>query len=358
MVTFLQRTTKITYFCLPMNAKKSYTVLFHFFFWVGISVVMFLLNARLQGTDHLLLRVMLALALHAILVYTNLALLLPRLFFKRKFVQYAFVVTILLAAFTWIRVLIDQNLSIPDEKTLIQAGGFYHILGISLLYIAMLAITSSLTFLIRFYEQKTLSEQLKSKQLEAELKFLRAQVNPHFLFNVLNNIYSLSFYDASRVPTVVLKLSEMMRYLLHETNKERVSLSDEIQYLENYIALHQLRTEEVQNVEFNVESTEELMQLRIPPLLFLPLIENCYKHGNVEDTKQGWMKIQLRVNERGISFRVSNSIGTKAKKQLGKASGTGLKHLRERLELLFPGKYHLDFTQDDSEFTLNLKLEL
>ncbi|MEZ4930618.1 MAG: histidine kinase [Saprospiraceae bacterium] len=147
--------------------------------------------------------------------------------------------------------------------------------------------------------------EFRTHQLEAELRFLKAQVNPHFLFNALNNIYSLSFTESKKAPEMILKLSDMMSYMLYDCKSEQVKLSAEINYLKNYIDLQQLKKEGELNIDFNIKGN--VSNAFISPMLFIPFFENAFKHGNLEDTENGWLKSKLKMENGILDFHIANS---------------------------------------------------
>jgi LytS/YehU family sensor histidine kinase len=199
-------------------------------------------------------------------------------------------------------------------------------------------------------------QRLQNEKLVSELKFLRSQINPHFLFNTLNNIYSLSLQKSDKAPEIILKLSEILRYMLYECNGPFVSLENEINYIKNYLELERLRQSEHTKIEFDVEGDVE--DVMLAPFLFTPFLENAIKHGVNTVIENPCIKINIRVKGKILRLRVSNTKKEiKDKPQLKKKSGgIGLVNLERRLKLLYPEKYKLKIENTPTKYTIYLDL--
>lgn len=216
-------------------------------------------------------------------------------------------------------------------------------------FFTMYAVFGVAFYFIRYSRYKELKETdalLQNRQ--SELSFLRSQINPHFLFNNLNNIYSLVYYQSDQALNAIAGLSELLRYMLYDTNVT-VTLAKEVVYIEKYIALQQLRYEQPEKVLFKVNGPVE--EVLVPPLLFIPFVENAFKHG--DGTTPDWLEIDLCVDGGHIDFFCSNKKMTKQKDPEG---GIGIENVKRRLALLYPGKYKLDIVDKDELFTVKLEL--
>ncbi|MEQ9090297.1 MAG: histidine kinase [Balneola sp.] len=205
-----------------------------------------------------------------------------------------------------------------------------------------------------FYEQWKWFRTLKAEKAEAELALLRSQINPHFFFNTLNNLYSLVVHQSDKAPEVILKLSDMMRYTIYEGKKDKVSLKEEIEYLQGYIDLHKIRYQK--EVEIRFETTEET-DLQVAPLLFIVPLENAFKHG-VESLRDGaFINVSIKADNKKekIIFSISNNF---EEKESESEKGIGLENLRQRLELLYPEQHQLDIVKGESEFKITLQLDM
>ena len=196
---------------------------------------------------------------------------------------------------------------------------------------------------------------MKAIQLESELNFLKNQINPHFLFNTLNNIYALCQVNSINAAPMVGKISEMMRYMIYDCNADRVLLKKEIEYLNNYVDLNKLKSGRELNVQFVVEGSAE--NAKIAPLLLINFVENSFKHSDVYTNRNGYVRILLTIKHRELFFFVVNSFEKKLIEDLS-YKGIGLENAKQRLILLYPDKHHLQIEKNNSIFEIVLKLTL
>jgi len=187
------------------------------------------------------------------------------------------------------------------------------------------------------------------------MKFLKSQVNPHFLFNALNNIYTLTVIKSDKAPDNLMRLSEMLRYMLYDSNDGKVPLHKEIDYLENYISLASLKDSRGLNVKVELDKSQP--GLKVAPLLFIPFVENAFKHSKIEDLKNGFINISLKTSSEQIEFSVENSIPSVPFKK-DKLGGIGLTNTKKRLELLYPYKHLLSISDSGKVYSVLLKLDL
>lgn len=202
---------------------------------------------------------------------------------------------------------------------------------------------------------KQAEQQLRIEKQEAELNYLKSQTNPHFLFNTLNNIYSLAKDKSDLAPEAVMRLSKMLRFMLYETNGEFIAIEQELKIINDYIALEQLRYDE--NLRIQLHHDIEDMKQAIPPLLLMPLVENAFKHGVSETRGHAFIDIHLSVNKRFMTFIVKNSSGTASDEGEKLRENIGLSNLRRQLALLYKD-YDLSIQQTGAVFTAILKINL
>ncbi len=202
-------------------------------------------------------------------------------------------------------------------------------------------------------DQKKKLKEMALEKLRTEVNYLRAQINPHFLFNTLNNLYGLAVQKSDRTPDVIIKLSKMMEYMLHELNGSKVLLERDVQYLRDYVEIEKIRFRDHSGIEFR--STGSIDTQIIEPLLLLPLVENAFKHGMSTLSEGGFVTIDLHVSRQLLNFKVCNSYKAGDRH---KSSGSGLTNLQRRLQLFYPGVHSLRVTNSggvhEAVLTLNL----
>ena len=202
------------------------------------------------------------------------------------------------------------------------------------------------------YEQWKWFQSLKAEKSKAELEMLQAQINPHFFFNTLNNLYALTIKNSEKAPEVILKLSEMMRYTIYEGKKDLVPIKDEIEYLSNYIELHKIRYRNKVDIQFNHDIDGNI---EVTPLLFIIFLENAFKHGLEKNHETGYIHMNLEGNAEQIHFRIENNYMPEQKKE---TTGIGLSNLKRRLDLTYPNKYELKISTENNVYSANLKISL
>lgn len=205
-----------------------------------------------------------------------------------------------------------------------------------------------------FYEKKQ-HEIIRKKQMESELSLLKSQINPHFLFNVLNSIYSLSLKKSDKTPEVVLKLSDILRYMLYETKQEKVALEKELMMIENYIIIEKIRVGQHQSI--TLEITGDNAPSLIAPVLLIPFVENAVKHGIDSLSENAFIRIAIRVENGTLNFNCQNNYKDKSAKAKP-IGGIGLLNVQKRLDLIYPDKHKLEITNENHIFTVSLTIDL
>ena len=354
--------------------KRRYVLLSHLIFWGGyLSLSVFVFSGRENLNLAFRLGLMQIIPQIAI-AYFNMEILIPRFFIKKKYLHYAgytlasFVLLYLFYDFV-IPQIYKAVMPPPPEEVrhwMRQADGvprrdFFNPMRKMRIVYALtqtLAIfflsTAFKTSQIALRREKEASD-LKGENLNSELKFLRSQINPHFLFNALNNIYSLSILKSEKTPETILKLSDMLRYIIYDCNAEKVPLTKELNYIDNYISLQKLKMENMDNVK--VDFTKAQGDFLIAPMILIPFIENSFKHSSIEDQKNSWISMTLSTENDELNFHITNSLPAKIQ-SLDSASGIGLENVRRRLQLIYPGKHTLDVTLKELEFSVALRITL
>lgn len=202
------------------------------------------------------------------------------------------------------------------------------------------------------YEQWKWLQSLKVEKSKAELEMLQAQINPHFFFNTLNNLYALTIKNSDKAPEVILKLSDMMRYTIYEGKKDLVPIKEEIEYLTNYIELHKIRYRYNVDIKFAHDIDTSL---KVTPLLFIIFLENAFKHGLEKNHENGYIHMNLEESNEQIHFSIENNFNEDLQND---TDGIGLTNLKRRLDLTYPKNHELSITADNNVYTANLKINL
>lgn len=202
------------------------------------------------------------------------------------------------------------------------------------------------------FQQWKWLKTIESKKAKAELALLKNQINPHFFFNTLNNLYGLTVEKSDDAPDVVLKLSDMMRYTIYMGKEDLVPLKDEVEYLQNYIELHKIRYQKKVDIQFHYINISDV---KIAPLLYIIALENAFKHGIEKLTENAYIHINISKKNNIILFEIENNF---EKPEVAQKTGIGLDNLKQRLQLLYPKKHELTIKKNNSKYKLSLKLEI
>lgn len=226
----------------------------------------------------------------------------------------------------------------------LRRSGFFALL--------MLFMSGFIKIAFEWFKSEKQREALKVEKLNAELKFLKSQINPHFLFNCLNTIYSLAHKNSGETEHAILKLSTIMRYMIYESNEARVQLQQEIDYLRDYIDIQRLRLSN--NVNIDCEVSGDAANLTIEPMLLVPFVENAFKHG-ISYTEHSFIAIKVTIADNMIRLMVKNSL---FKQRVAERGGIGLQNVLKRLDLLYENEHVIDITELENEFIVDLKIVL
>jgi len=236
-----------------------------------------------------------------------------------------------------------------DKESVVFLEGYpTPVVALILLYYVLIIVF----VLFWFFKQVISYFRLKNEIEKTELLHLKSQVNPHFFFNTLNNLYGLVGTDAKKAQELILKLSDMMRYSIYEGEKEAVSLKTEVEYLNNYISLHKMRYHKEIDVKFDVEIEDDY---KVMPLLFIILLENAFKHGVENLSKDAYAYFKLKAKDNKVVFETENNFDLTIPKE---DKGIGLTNLKRRLELVYPNKHSLSFSTKKNIYKAQLTLQL
>jgi two-component system LytT family sensor kinase len=318
--------------------------LYHIVFWGAFTLLFLQQNPDADLQDHLAWFGILSVC--AVVVYTNLYLLFPNYFFHKKYFTY----TLFLMTSVGIGAL-SLKFILPTGNSSFGLPVFQHFINLFFFVV----ITSSLKFLRELLRKQELLIKSQNEQLKTELALLKSQVNPHFLFNTLNNLYGLISQNQNpKAAELTLKLSDLMRYLLESSKKEKVNLQKEIKFLEDYLALEKIRLSTQADIRFEVYGLEK--DTFIAPLLFIPLVENAFKHGLQTLLKDSFAHFSLALQGNELYFEAHNSAGKTLESQA--KSGVGLDNLRKRLALIYPEKHFLEINKKENSFKVTLQIIL
>lgn len=326
-------------------------------FWI-ISFI-FLLNFFTKETEIQLIDMIYTSLFHISLVFAVSAhnfLLVPRLLAERRYTYYTLLLAGLLAISIWLNIATFRFLSdwLFPGYYFISYLQWWEILEFVVVYVAVTSLLEFSKSWFRELETQRRVEELEKEKVSAELKLLRAQINPHFLFNSLNHIYALAERNSDETGPAILQLSELLRYTIGNMDREQVPLRDEIRYLRQYVKLFKSRIHHPERVHFSVQG--ESSELQIVPMLLISFIENCFKHGSVkqEDEK---IEIGLSVADNKLEMNTLNTVDPE-RELPADSGGLGLENVRRRLNLLYPGKHELNINWEVSTFRVHLAMEL
>lgn len=343
----------------------------HLIAWViVISIPLYLTNAFDGGNTHRLYQLYVHSLSAALIFYAGYLWLIPHFFLRDKKLTYAVILLGIILATYFAASYINDHLLFDAAqdakfqeamKKLSEGGknvrppmklfGFYNHMIVSVL---ISGLAMGLGVMEKLKENEKKQKELEKEKLNSELAFLKNQVSPHFFFNTLNNIYSLIGLDGSAAQDSVLKLSKLMRYLLYESEQGETLFSHEINFMVNYIDLMKLRLGS--KVDLQVTFPEDFTDFNFPPLLFIPFIENAFKHG-VSYSENSFIHVRMIINSEQIIFDTENSLGKSSKSDDLQHSGIGLENVRKRLNLLFPEKHMLNIAHDESTFRVHLSID-
>jgi len=336
----------------------------HIIFWF----VYFVLNTLRWGSffndyDYALKTGILGFMIHMSLSYLNIYFLMPKFIFKKKYLSYIILLitalfVALLLKFNLTYLLISHNVWPEGPEVIDHLTINYSIdMMIGELYVITF-VTSIKVTLDWIYEHKRVTD-LEKAQMESELLFLRTQISPHFFFNTLNNIYSLALEKSNKTPQIILKLSDLMRYLLYEARNKRISLEKEILCIQDYLDLEKLRYGEQLELQMNI--TGDIIGKQIAPLLLLSFIENAFKHGVNKSIGKVKITIDFKITDGFLYFSISNPTPTmeKQNEKNKKPIGIGIKNVKKRLALGYNKKdYNLSIKNNDNIFHVNFKIKV
>jgi len=329
---------------------------FHFSFWVMFYFFMVLIDKTEYPIWFILIDKLMDISFYILIVYINILYLIPNILQKRNLVYYVLSIIVLVLLVTPIQTLSTIILYQDNPEFVSDILNNRIIIFLSLLLVGLTSTGYKVT--TDWLGLQNEKRELQSQNLQSELKFLKSQINPHFFFNTLNNLYALTLKKSDLAPEIVLRLSEMMRYMLYESNEKEVSLEKEINYVINYIELEKLRQGERFQINFDIQGKPQ--QQRIAPLMFIPFLENSFKHGLDSHIKAGYVNAQLTLDDASVSLDIKNSKPKNVLQPINgsKSGGIGLENVKRRLKLLYPNKHILEINDANDFYHVALEINL
>ena len=284
-------------------------------------------------------------------VYINLLILIPKLLSAKKYILYIVSLLIVIAGSA------EFNIVFFDKLVDYVLPGYYFISYYEftdiLKFVVVYVIATSLIKLAKsWFELSDTNKRLAALQkekIETELNALKGQINPHFLFNSLNVLYSLVLKKSDESPDAIIKLSDILRYVIYGSDKDYVSLNEEVKLIDNYLGLQKYRIDADSKIDFKYDISDS--NLKIAPMLLLPLVENSFKHGIKGDISQTYVDINIKADLHEIYFEIKNNIGLSEQMETDKQGGIGLSNIKTRLNLIYPNKHVLEIQETDSFFS-------
>lgn len=342
--------------------QKRLRILWHLLFWACyisfyVLIGTFSLGASSQRPiEELFLQYSITIWVDMLAAYFTVYFLMPKFLFRKKYFLFFLYFILSATAFIFLQRTVLFYVSYPmfypdvaGNYTFMQFNPFYSFMNIY----TVVGFVAAIKLLKYWFQNQQLKSDLENKSMATELAMLRSQINPHFLFNTLNNIDTLVEEDPAQASDSIIKLSDIMRYMLYDASNENVLLSNEIEYLESYISLQQLRIHDPDYIRF--EKKGDSPNRNVAPMLFIPFVENAFKHGKKNVNPPG-VTILLEYNQPFIKFEVMNYFDESASDQSNVKEGIGLNNIRRRLELLYPGKHDLVINSKNGIFNVLLTI--
>lgn len=346
----------------PFIQRKKVFLLHLSFWFVYVSFLLYQISYRQKERDQFDLEqaiwfALLNLTFSVTISYLNYFYFLPRFLRDRRIWRYLLEFVLPFAALITLRVQIQRY--IVDGYTH-QEWYFYsslYIVQTTVITLFIVIFIGMLHFAVDWFEFEARQREVENQKLTAELNFLKAQINPHFLFNTLNNLYYLVFTKSDAATEVIAKLSQMMRYMIYDSNHPKVPLTREIEYMQNYIDLEKLRLNNEVPIRFEVHGN--VKDVMITPLVLITFLENAFKHGVSNDKPGTWITIRIDIENGQCTYTVENSkLPTAQVKNANGKSGIGLQNVKRRLELSYPDHYLLHTENLNDRYKVQLKISL
>jgi len=343
--------------------KNKAALIIHAVFWLFLLTV-YIIGLIVSEEKMTAYQIMVQYGYYALInvsiFYINYTLLIPQLVKnQKKYGIYILSISLLIVFMTAVKTIIAvlnpgvilSHINMRTHQEEMRSLGNYAAAAIFASGF-FIVISSLIKFAVDWFGNERIQRNLESEKKDMELQFLKSQLNPHFLFNSLNNIYSLAYQKSDKTADAILKLSEIMRYMIYESNDSWVELSKEIEYVKSFIELQKLRFKDGAAVEFTLNG--EIDGQHIVPLILISFVENAFKHGVANDHNDP-IKINIIANQKILHFSITNKKNTHNKDEMG---GVGLNNVERRLQLLYPDRYKLNIVNSATHYTSELMLDI
>lgn len=345
-----------------INSYDKFKIASHITFW--FCSIIFAISAFYVASDHklilnndLVLRALIPNIGFALAVYINLNILIPKFLKTKNYIFYTFWLLLLLT----LSAMLIQSIFVYLFTTKSFADQFGSMFSSHFFTAAFyVGITSFFKFVkdwLQLQEMTLKIAQIEREKLEAELNTLKSQLNPHFLFNSLNNIYSLALTNSPKTPDIILKLSDLMRHVLYESRENFIPIKNELDFLTNFIDLQRIRLNNQIDIQYTVEGN--IPERKVIPLIFEPFIDNAFKHGLRNPAPSPYLHISINFQHEKMLFKIENNFSHTVPAQTSKNSGIGLKNIERRLKYLYaPDEYKYEVSRTDDTFKIQLEVQL
>lgn len=290
------------------------------------------------------------------LIYVNAYVLVPRFLLKGRFIRYLatvlFLIFLSIMTLGTLQTLFDDTRfeNLPASRSMI----LLNILSSTISCGFIVAGSSAMTLFKHWISNNQRVNELEAATLHSELKFLKSQINPHFLFNMLNNVYVLIRKGRDEAAEVLFKLEDLLRYQFNDSAQERIQLSSDIRFMNDFLNLEKIRRD---NFNYTISKEGEINKVWLPPLLFIPFVENAVKH-NMDGENASFVQLSFQIQDNRLIFRCENSKPAEEKETDNRIGGLGLKNIKRRLELLYPRRHSLEIIENKQSYIVNLHLDL
>jgi sensor histidine kinase YesM len=351
---------------LVLSNKLPYRIGRHALFWIVCLLFFgFIYGSYSHSYNnfnriHAFVEAIIFLPMHMFMSYMIIYFLLPRYLFKGKYLSLMVGIVVLIPVTAILSFVISvwvinpyrHAMNLPMTSNSLFFGLMAGLRGSN----TVAGFATAIKLVKYWYFKKEENSLLEKEKLKAELEVLKGQLHPHFLFNTLNNLYSLILLQSNDAPQVVLKLSELLRYILGESAKSKILLTEELSILKSYISLEQMRFGKRLDLTINIQG--QIDDKWIAPLLILPLVENAFKHGANEMLDQSWMSLDISVTGNQLKLKLINGKAVGRACVVATSTGIGLQNLHKRLMLVYPGRHELKTLNESETFLASLQLEL